>query len=113
MNDCLVTNQLADRIGRNVISALLGKELYEASGSPYLVRHLLLDGACLLLLSAAAYPLMVIKKWKKKKRTGRLAVVDAARRTAISSRLEESMDILNKTICKRILSRKKPADKGI
>lgn len=79
MNDCLVTNQLADRIGRNVISALLGKELYEASGSPYLVRHLLLDGACLLLLSAAAYPLMVIKKWKKKKRTGRLAVLDAAR----------------------------------
>ena len=79
MNDYLVTNQLTDRIGRNVISALLGKEPHEASGSPYLVRHLLLDGAYLLLLSAAAYPLMVIKKWKKKKRTGRLAALDAAR----------------------------------
>ena len=45
MNDYLVTNQLADIISKNVIFALLGREQYDVSGSPYTERHLLLNVA--------------------------------------------------------------------
>lgn len=69
MNDYLVTNQLADIISKNVIFAILDKEQYKVSGNPYIVRHLLLNGAYFALLTTAVYPIATIKKWKKKKRT--------------------------------------------
>lgn len=79
MNDYLVTNQLADIISKNVILALLNKEQYEVSGNPYIVRHLLLDGAYLTLIVTAIYPIMTIRKWKKKKRTKGLVIFDIVR----------------------------------
>ena len=53
MNDYLVTNQLADIISKNVIFAIWGKEQYKVSGNPYIVRHLLLNGAYFALLKTA------------------------------------------------------------
>lgn len=79
MNDYLVTNQLADIISKNVIFALLGKEQYKVSGNPYIVRHLLLNGAYFALLTIAVYPIATIKKWKKKKQTRCLIVFDITR----------------------------------
>lgn len=79
MNDYLVTNQLADIISKNVIFALLGKEQYEVSGNPYIVRHLLLNGAYFALLITAVYPIATIKRWKKKKRTNPLIAFDFIR----------------------------------
>ena len=79
MNDYLVTNQLADIISKNVIFALLGREQYDISGSPYIVRHLLLNGAYLALVAAAVYPIATIRKWKKKKQTTRLILFDITR----------------------------------
>lgn len=69
MNDYLVTNQLADMISKNVIVSLLGRETCDISGSPYIVRHLLLNGAYLALTATAVYPIATIRKWKKTKRT--------------------------------------------
>ena len=79
MNDYLVTNQLADIISQNVIFALLGREQYDISGSPYIVRHLLLNGAYLALVAVAVYPIATIRKWKKKKQTTRLILFDITR----------------------------------
>lgn len=79
MNDYLVTNQLADIISKNVILALLGREQYEISGSPYITGHLLLDGTYLVLMATALYPIITIRKWKKKKRTMRLIISDTVR----------------------------------
>lgn len=79
MNDYLVTNQLADIISKNVILTLLGKEQYTISGNPYIVRHLLLNGAYFALWIMALYPMATIKKWKKKKRTNRLIIFDITR----------------------------------
>ena len=79
VNDYPVTNQLADIISKNVIFALLGREQYDISGSPYIVRHLLLNGAYLALVAVAVYPIATIRKWKKKKQTTRLILFDITR----------------------------------
>ncbi len=79
MNDYLVTNQLADIISKNVIFALLGREQCDISGYPYIVRHLLLNGTYLALAATAVYPIATIRKWKKKKRTTKLIILDIMR----------------------------------
>lgn len=79
MNDYLVTNQLADIISKNVIFALLGREQSDISGYPYIVRHLLLNGTYLALAATAVYPIATIRKWKKKKRTTKLIILDIMR----------------------------------
>ena len=61
MNDYLVNNMFLD----NIIAPLTGSDLPDRS-SMYIILHGAIDLVCILLLTAALYPVFTIKKWKKK-----------------------------------------------
>lgn len=75
MNDYLVDNNLLG----NIILPVLGMEKKEIKGEPYITYHLAIDLIYFMIVVTAAYPLVALKKWKKKSKTKRLLAFDIFR----------------------------------
>ena len=72
MNDYLVGNNLIN----NIIMHLLGKEMTEASGNLYINYHTLLNLCYLLVILVAVFPILFIRRWRKKNHTKKQIVID-------------------------------------
>ena len=74
MNDYLVGNGLL----ADVVMPLFGMEK-QLGPNEYLKQHLMIDAAIALLLLISFYPLITLKKWKKKTENKKVFVFDTVR----------------------------------
>lgn len=79
MNDYLVGNNLLG----NIIMPLLGEEKASLPGNAYLLFHALIDLVYLLIVAIAVYPLVTLKKWRKKAHTKRSMILDILRHAVL------------------------------
>lgn len=75
MNDYLVTNNLLE----DIVKPLLGEEKPVVSNNLYVINHLLINLLYLIIIIIALYPVITIKKWKKKTKTKKLYIIDIIR----------------------------------
>ena len=72
MNDYFVGNNLIN----NIIMPLFGEEMSEVSDNIYVRYHILLNLIYLLIMIIAVFPILVIRRWKKKNHTKKQIVID-------------------------------------
>ena len=72
-NDYFVSNNMMSTIGESIISIFMGEEPIELSGMNYVISHLLIDIAYLVVFLVSILPLVFIKRWfskaKRKKKS--------------------------------------------
>lgn len=73
-NDYLVGKDLMDRIDWGVALLLMGDEPNQIGKHEYVLRHLLYDFICLAVFVIAALPLCLLGVYKKRSKTGNLAI---------------------------------------
>ncbi len=73
-NDYLVSKDFMDRIDWGVALLLMGDEPNQIGGNEYVLRHLLYDFICLAVFIIAILPLCLLGIYKKKLKTGNLAL---------------------------------------
>ena len=72
MNDYFVDNNLIN----NIIMPLLGEETSEVSDNLYIKYHILLNLFYLLIMLIAVFPILFIRRWRKKNHTKKQIVID-------------------------------------
>lgn len=75
MNDYLVNNNMLG----NIVRPLLGGEKQDMSANTYWLYHGLIDAFYLLIIMIAVWPLLFIKKWKKKPHGKKTIALDIVR----------------------------------
>lgn len=65
MNDYFLGNNLIN----NIIMHLLGRELTDVSDNVYIKYHTLINLCCLLVTLTAVFPVLFIRRWRKKNHT--------------------------------------------
>jgi len=92
INDYFVTNNLLT----NIVMPLLGEEKQAVSNNPYLEMHILIDAIYIIITAISIYPIITIKRWKKKIKTKVLVAIDIIRH-AILPIILISVPIITKT----------------
>lgn len=69
-NDYLVANALTSSIFNGVLALLLGEEPQHIGANEYETKHLILDAICLAITALCIMPLLLIRRWRKRRMNG-------------------------------------------